>query len=437
MIKERLRPARQMLRSAAKNGFFHIFVSGTLVKIIGMFPSLLLNVILVKAALANIALPTTNTSYLVMFSGLGIAGGILRYCAIAETESDVKGYFLFGLRFGLLSNVVLGMLASVVYLLLPFPAKYPLYRPVSIILSATPLFAFGLDAIQYFFRATKENRYYSRIAVVFAACMSFLQLFLAVLWNVAGIVAGRYLSYVVAILSGLLLLRHMAVLRAPATKLTFAQKADMVKYSIGSMFASCFSQMIGSNEQTIVNVVIMNNDVTAGYSFASTLPAAMQFVANSIVIFVFPYFAKKYRDGGWILKNTLRTCVLTTAITLLYTVPAFVFTPQIITIYNRSYLDPGTIHIMRLLWVAFGIANCLRIPLGNILAAIGEIRFNTLNNALSMLLHLYIGTRFVQSFGVNGAAFGIMIIYGLSSVSSLIFLVIYCKRLQKQAQMAG
>ncbi|MDR3551538.1 MAG: oligosaccharide flippase family protein [Clostridia bacterium] len=431
MIIQQLKTLRSLTGKAAKNGFFHILIGNSLVKALAMFPGLLLPIILSVTSYAQISFADTIITYLLLFSGLGISGGVLRYCAIAENDSETKTYFEFGLRFGVGVNLVLATGALAVFCYTSLVSRP--YNSICAALVLTPLFAFTLEAIQYFLRATKENRIYARLSVVFAACMSALQLILAFFFNINGVVAGRYLSYGVTILCAALLIRRLGPTRSKSQRLMTRQKLDIIKYSFFSMLANCFSQIIANNEQFIVNKVIGSDKAIAAYKFAATLPAALQFIAVSVIVFVFPYFAKHYRDGDWILRNTFKLIAAMTAVTAVFTVFAVIFTPQIIFVYSKKYLEiPGTVHVMRLLWVTFGVASCLRIPLGNILAAIGEIRFNTLNNAVSMVVHVIIGYLMVKHFGINGAAYGLMIIYTLSSVAALIFLVYYCKNLEKK-----
>lgn len=431
-LKLKLRSASRTAAAAVKNGFLHILFGNTLVKLISAVPGIFLNIILSKTVFGQFTYADAIVSYMLLISGFGISGGILRYCAIAENDGECNGYFQYGLKYGLTVNLFLGFVAFIVFHFVPF--QYKIYNTLVCALIFYPVLAFAFEAIQYYFRATRRNKIFSVTSVIFSLASAIFLLLFSWLFSLTGTVIARYLCFAVAITAALLFLRKLPAARVRAQKLTHPQKSGITKYSFWSMLANCFSQVIPLNEQNIVNQLLTDPIVSADYKFASILPQATTFISSSIMVFVFPYFAKHYRDGKWVLKNSLRLMAAMTAGISVFTAVCVIFTPQIIAVYNRKYMD--SVHIMRLMWIAFGIANCVRAPVGNILAAIGEIRFNFLNALFAAVIHLFIGYAAVKTFGIWGAAYGLLIVYGLSSISSFIYLIYYCKKLDRR-QNAG
>lgn len=427
-LQSKLRSASRTAGSAVKNGFLHILLGNTLVKLISAVPGIFLNIILSKVVFGQFTYADAIVNYVVLMSGLGISGGILRYCSIAENDGECNGYFQYGLKYGLFVNTALGLIGFAVFHFVPF--QYKIYNNLVCALIFYPILAFTFEAIQYYFRATRKNKIFSLTSVVFSLASAVFLLSLSYLFSLTGTVAARYLCYAVAIVVAVLLFRRLPAAKVRAQKLSREKKTGMARYSFWSMLANFFSQIIPINEQNIVNQLLTDPIVSADYKFASILPQATTFVSASVMVFTFPYFAKHYRDGKWLLKNSLRLMAAITAGISVFTVLCVIFTPQIIAVYNKKYLD--SVHIMRLMWVVFGIANCVRAPVGNILAAVGEIRFNFLNALFSAIIHFIIGYSAVKAFGIWGAAYGLLTVYALSSVSSLVYLIYYCKKLERK-----
>jgi O-antigen/teichoic acid export membrane protein len=92
----------------------------------------------------------------------------------------------------------------------------------------------------------------------------------------------------------------------------------------------------------------------------------------------------------------------------------------------RNYQqDFGLMHIF-----TFGIigAILLRIPLGNILAASGWVKVNTVNSLIIAVLNLILSYVAIEHFGIIGAAYVTSGLLWLSGVFSLIAFIFYLKR---------
>jgi O-antigen/teichoic acid export membrane protein len=99
----------------------------------------------------------------------------------------------------------------------------------------------------------------------------------------------------------------------------------------------------------------------------------------------------------------------------------YLFAPQIILwIYGSNYAP--AIDIMKPMWIAFGINAIVRIPLGNILAALGMLKFNIILSAVISALHLVLDYLFISTMGISGAAYALMISYAVSSACSVVYL---------------
>lgn len=423
---------QQTIKKAFKNGFFHIIGGNTMVKIISFLSSILLVRILSKSQMGVFTLPDNIISIVLLFSGLGMSSAMLRYCTVIDNESEKKAYLLFGARFGMLFNAGLIVVSAVILYFLNLFGMYKITVQEAELLaslSLTPFFAFGLDMIYNYLRAERQNVSYARTSVIFTGCYALLQMFFALFFQLWGLVPGRYAAYIVTICVGIYMIKKMNLLKQPALKLRRDVKTSIVKYGFTVFLANCFSLVMPYIETFILCYFVTDTSVRAEFKAAALPPQSIQFLANSVMVFIFPFFARNYRDGNWLLKNTKKVYLGMIAGMSVVIGVGMLITPWIIGLFGKAYVNGEEIAIMRVFWLAFGVNSALKMPVGNILAAVGEIRFNTINAMLSTIIQTIICWVLIGRFKIYGAAYGLLIGYLVSSAFGMIYLFYYCKRL--------
>jgi O-antigen/teichoic acid export membrane protein len=428
---------KQLMSKAFKNGFFHIIGGNTAVKIISFLSSFLLVNIIAKNQMGMFTLPNNIVNMVLLFSGLGMSSAMLRYCTVIDNEPEKKAYFQFGVRFGMLFNVVLVVLAAGFLYVLNYYGMYKITSTEAwllLALSLTPFFAFGFDMIQTLLRSERDNVNYARTSVVFTGAYGILQVLFVLFMQVNGIIPGRYLAYLVTIAVGLYAIRKKGYFQQKPIALRKYVKTGIVKYGFTVFLANCFSLVMPYIETFILCYFVADKGLRAEFNVASIPPQSIGFLANSVMVFIFPYFARNYKDGRWLLKNTKKVYLGMIAGMAVVVTIGMLITPWIVRFYGKSYYNSEEIAIMRIFWVAFGINSALKMPTGNILAAVGEVKFNTINAILSTTIQTIICWMLISRFLVNGAAYGLLFGYLVSSIIGILYLIYYCKRLIKRKE---
>ena len=147
---------------------------------------------------------------------------------------------------------------------------------------------------------------------------------------------------------------------------------------------------------------------------------------------IFPKCAKNYRDGDGCFKNTKKVILGISAAMGIISLVGIIFSPQIVLVFGSRFKTDNAIRLMRVFFITFAINSAVRLPVGNILAAIGEVRFNIANAIFSSTVHIGICWAMTYSFGINGAAYGLLIGYIISSVAAVIYLRYYCNKLERR-----
>lgn len=433
----RLQKVLNYAKQGIRRGFLHVFMGSTLINVVSAIAALLLPNVLVPAQFGLLNVPDTFIGYVMLFNGLGIAGAFLRYCAVGDDPREKKAYFLFGLRFGLVSDAVLIAAGGVLFFAL---YRAGIYRGASQqetklefellgALALTPVAKFLLDSLTNYFRGVQANKQYGRLSVVYTVAFALFPLGFAFFLRIWGIVPGRYLGYLAALAVGFCMLRALPAFRCRAAVLRREDKIGIVKYGVNQMFASLFSQIMPLVEMTIVNWFVLDNVRRGEFRISTLLPSMLQVLTLSVIVFVFPYFAKHYADGAWVWQKS-RKLYLALAAGMAVLIPlGMLLTPWLLRIFYPGYDSPETIRVMCVFWAAYGVNAAFKATTGNILAALGEVKFNLVVTFFASVAQGVFCYLLVSRFALDGAAWGLLIAYSAYSLAGMVYLRYYCKKL--------
>lgn len=431
-IKAYTKKFQSLFKSMSSKGFFHIMIGNTLVKFISFFSAVFLPKVLQSQGDYGVLSFVDNIlSYLLLINAFGLANSVLRFCSLAKEQDEKEKILMFSLRLGLLFDAIICIIFIPIILFIQLPidgSKAPLFFAMFI-----PLFSFTFDALTYYLRANYKNKEFSRISVVFTLVSATMQVLLAWKFNIFGALAGRYIAYAVAIVVAIYFImkfsKGVKIESLRDVQIEREQKKEIMKFAISAMIANCFSLIMPLNEQFVISLMLQDEIAVANYRAASLFPQNIQFITNSIIVFIYPYFAKNSYNGKWIWKKyKIITAYLIIGLAAISAV-AILATPLIIKIFfSEDYASASG--LMKFMWITFSINAGLRMPAGNILAAIGEIKFNLIVSIISSVIHLGLDLFFISTMGINGAAYALTIAYLVSAVISAFFLKWKCNKLE-------
>ncbi len=73
-----------------------------------------------------------------------------------------------------------------------------------------------------------------------------------------------------------------------------------------------------------------------------------------------------------------------------------------------------------------------RVPLGNMLAAVGKAKWNSYSALIMLLINLILNYILIPKYGIAGAAYATVISISLSSIVSMILFIKYLKGIKKE-----
>ena len=391
-----------------EKGMVHILGSGILSKVFTFIGNVIVVRVLTKAQYGVFGYVDNIMGFVQIVNALGISYGILQFCSETKDEGVKKGYYDFGLRFGLIFDVVL--CGGLVLYALFAPLKIESARTALVIYSLYPIPAFLFQYFCIVLRYKRDNKKFAFLTNLQAGIYAVIEVAAAFWLKEVSMILALYVSSIICSALGLYYVnkndRNLAKQTGAlvAKPLTGKQKSELLRYSGITCANTMISNLLILLDVFLIGVYISNPDVIASYKVASTIPLALIFVPNSIIMFAYPYFAEHNTDRTWFITNTKRLIVASGALNLVITLGLFIFAPKIIVfLWGSKYLSATT--AFRILSINYFISATFRINAINIMCAIKKVKENLYINIVSGISNVILDMVLIQRYGANGAAF--------------------------------
>ncbi|AYD39339.1 polysaccharide biosynthesis protein [Clostridium fermenticellae] len=412
------------INSILKKGFFSIFGAGVINKIVQFGMVIVIVRILPKDIYGSYAYAQNILSLFMVIQGLGAVPAILQFVSERDDETEKLRYFKYGLYFGICANFILCFIIIIFSLKYEFPIKYSNY--ILLKLSFLPLLSILYDIFQVYFRATLRNNEFSFISIVNTILCFIGNVVLGRMLGLTGIIIGNYIAYFLSILISMYLLKSTLCKFKSIKFLSLSEKKVFNTYAIITSLTNSISQILYIIDTFLVGMIIKNQEIVASYKAATQVPFALNFIPLSIMMFVYPYFAKNYLNRLWIREKYKMIQIYLSILNVIIVVPSCIFAPYIIKIiYGNNYSD--CVFIFRVLMFGYFIAGTFRIPGGNVLASIRNVKINFYNSIISGIVNVLLDIYLIKKYGAIGAAYTTLIVFIISSIISNLFIYKYLR----------
>jgi len=256
--------------------------------------------------------------------------------------------------------------------------------------------------------------------------MVILQIGLAILWRLNGIVIARYIALILSLIIGFILIKNIKMISAKANMPSKNEIAGMIKFGTVMLVGNAASGAILYNETFLIGLILKSKSDLADYGVASNILSISLFLYQSVVFFVYPYFVKHTNDKQWVWSKFKKLSYINAVVMIPIHILLIIFSKLLILIvFGDKYL--GATHIMQMLLVASLGQAIVRGIAGNILAGIGEESYNLKINVIFTVIHVLINIWALQCFGINGAAIALTIVYFASGIVMIVHLRNVCR----------
>ncbi len=407
-----------------RNGFFHIFSANVINKIIQFGISVIIVRVITKEAFGMWSYANNILSFFLLVEGLGVVPGLLQFASSSKTKKEKLSYLKYALLVGILFNLglAIAILLFTTFFQLPVRGSTEILRYLFLI----PLVHVFFNILQIFLRSDLRNKQFSLVTVINTLTFFFGVLIGGYLFDILGIVWGRYLSYIISSFIALWFVKDYYKIFVNVKIPNKEQRQDFLKFSIVSMLTNTMSQMLYLLDTFLIGIIIQSGTVVASYKTATLIPFALNFIPSSVMTFAYPYFAKHKDDKNLVKNYFLKLQKYLLLLNLVISILLIVFAPFVIRlIFGAEYLD--SVLPFRILSFGYLIAGTFRIPAGNIIASLKKVKVNFYNSIISGGANIVLDIILIKNYGSVGAAVATVAVFVISSFVSNIYLRKYLK----------
>lgn len=409
------------------SGLSYILFGSFLSKFVALLSSVLIARLVDKNEYALLSYADNLYSYITLFSGLGLASALLVVCTDDISIGKHRDYFHKALIWGGLFEFTASLILCVAAQILPIP--FPSSRKYMWLLFLYPLFTFLFNTCQSFVRVKRNNKLYALLGAMHTLLVAVCSIAFVLAFDTEGVVLSRYLS-VIAVFIAVLLYLHKVHHGINSEKATRPEQKKFLSVALALMFANLFSGMMPINETFIVNNLIQDEIVTANFKVAGILPSMLPIITSSVMVYYFPIIANM-KDATEIKKKVHSIAWINGIIIVAVTVLGIVFSPFVIRLfYGEKYMDATSMSYQ--LWIMRAVNAVFRMVPLNILAAIGQSKFNAYVSVATCVIHAILDYTFISLWNVNGIAYATIIVYILSALVMWIRFEKKCKPISNE-----
>jgi len=428
IYKHKLAQIKRYSQTLRDNGFFSIFISQVINKILLFSTSVIVVRLISKSDYGLYSYAYNIVSMFLLINGLGVLSGFLQFGSeFSDNPSKSKAFEKYTMKIGFIASVFLSF--CILFFTYSSISSIENSKNLLLSLSLIPIFNFINSFYETKLRVFQQNKQYSLFLNINSTIYFIGIIIGSIQFGVFGIVLAKYISYIFSILYGITVTKksNTASKNIRVTNLNSKEKKDFMNLSLVSIINNAISQMLYLLDVFIIGLVLVDTSIIASYKTATIIPFALTFIPLSVVIFAYPYYAKNHTNIQLIKLYTKYMITGLICFNGVITIFLICFAKNIIyMLFGVEYFDSITPFII--LSIGFFISGSFRIPLGNILFSLKKIKFNLLVSILTGLTNIILNYILIVRFGSIGAAFATLSVYTLSSILSTWYFIYLINR---------
>lgn len=393
---------KQKIRRLKETGFFSIFISNILAKVIVFLGSIVVVRILSKNEYGIYAYVLNTFSMLYLLDDFGASNAALQYITEQKGNKEKQQAILkYAIKLGLIGSAISGSLIFMSPFFFPFKIEEAKYLVP--ILCLVPILAVARGLIAVVLRANFENKKYAILNLTETIASYLFLIPLCFFFGVKGAIISRYCYTIVALILGIYLTRNLLKKDSRESQLEKEEKKGFRKYALAIQLNSSISSLLIYVDTFMVGLILSTSESVASYKVASTIPSALAFLPTCVIVYVLPYFVANNKDKEWLKSKYYKLIKYGILGYGLFTMGLILFSKLIFNfLYTQTYQE--AIVPFCILMVGFFFSATLKIPTNNILCAMRKLKSNLVITILSGIVNALLNVIFIRKYGIVGAA---------------------------------
>ena len=363
-------------------------------------------------------------SYAFIFAGLGLSNGILRYLVIAEDDKEKKSYYDYIIKRSILIDLTIAVIIFSIAIIIEIPGNYSEARFLIPVIAILLPFQDLLNEVLYTIRSFFKNKIYAYLAFGSSSILIIGRIVGAVLCGVSGVLWSRVIINAIFALLIFAYVGKRFFSDYQSVPLSDDKRKTVNAYSFQYMITNGFWAIFMLNDTFLLGIMLNDPSILADYKVAYVLPGNISIFATAIGVFAGPYFTKNENNLKWIREKYKKVFLISSVIVggVAITI-GFFAGPLIKLMYGEQYLN--VVNLMRVLLLAAFLNSSLRYTTANLLAAMGEIKYNMIISGIGIAIQILFDIIFIPIWGVMAVAISNCIVYGTMAI--VLFGVFYNK----------
>ena len=410
---------KKSIGKLGSTGFFHVFGSTTINKIIGFASGIVLVRLISKSDYGVFSYANNLINFFMIACGFGAASGVLQMCSEQREEHEKKQLYVYASRNSFLINCALSVLILLVALFVPLKIEGANFCLA--MMAFLPIFSYTYEMQAIFLRTQRRNKEFSYSNSFSTIIIFLLSCVFSYFFQVKGLVAAKYIAF---FLSSVFVMWRFRV-GYPINKKTQLSNDIKKQYwgiSLISMLNNGMSGLMYMLDIFVLGIVIPESTVVASYKLATNIPTALAFIPAALVTYIYPYFALHRENKAWVKKKSLLAAGSLAVICSAIALVMVIFAPIIIgVIFGNQYLD--AVPCFRVLSISFVISAVFRTLPGAILVTQRKLKFNLFTATFSSIVNMILNVVFITKWESIGAAYATLVTVVITGVLDTVYLI--------------
>lgn len=409
---------KKALSKLGSTGFFHVFGTTAINKVISFASGIILVRLISKAEYGVFSYANNLLNFFMIACGLGAASGVLQMCSEQRDEEEKRQIYAYASRSSFIANCALSVVILLVALFVPLKiegANFCLGM-----MAFLPIFSYTYEMQAFYLRTQRRNKEYSYSNVFSTLTIFALSCGLSWLFQVKGLVAAKYIAFALSVLFVLWRFKTGYPITKKA-ELSAQTKKQFWGISGISMLNNGMSSLMYLLDIFVLGIVIPDSTVVASYKLATTIPTALAFIPGACITYIYPYFALHREDKSWVKKKYTMVFAALAVFCLLVALAMFLFAPFIIELlFGAEYLD--AVPCFRVLSVSFAISAVFRTLPGSILVTQRKLKFNLFTASFSSAVNTVLNVLLITKWQSIGAAYATVVTVVITGILDTVYL---------------
>ncbi len=417
---------KNILKNVVHKGTLHVVSASVFARLFSFLLTLYITRITQPEAYGYLIYAIQIIAFLIPFAGFGANQAYLRFAGI-ETQSLIKNkLFNYSLTWGVFFSMLLtlGIIGFT-----PIATRFVLQSKLYLyILSFQIPALFLLEMCKAYFRISQQNKRFAYSEFVYALGLLIFGIIASYLFGLIGFACTLVVWPLVLSLSLFVVFKIPFKLKRQTNSSIVAKQ--FWKYSLFASAGYMASQLLFVIDTLLIGNILEDAELIAAYKVASVVPFTLLVLPAALLTSDFVSIAENSNNGKW-LKNYLLNYWKISFIAIVFLIlPLFYFSHYVLLVFGEPYVEFENLYRILL----FGVAGAflLRIPIGNMLSALGKANWNATISWSILILNCILNYYMIKYYGIEGAAWSTAFLLWLSGIVGFLFLLTFLDSLKKK-----